>query len=224
MLKLVDYNSERIVVTYTDCNSINKDRVASVKITSPVTSNSSYTILELLGSEAVDFLNSTQRIIEYYNLDLEDINKFTLLVYLNGKYNITSFSLNSNVIEGNQILSDFVDSNFILIGTKEYEIDKSRSSKNKLTLFFPLEEAPISNSYKVVIREEQSLFPLNFLLDRAETNISSIVHSNCCTKDIENQFLYTLKFTSLQRAIRDNDKASAEILFKYLAANEYMPT
>lgn len=219
MLKLIDYNSERIVVVYTDCSpTLDKSRVQSVVLQTGGDSSCGIlpnNIITYQQQEGIELLSGQSKIIEYYNLKQEVPNNFNLVINTTGLYSIEFSAIGSNVVEGNQILNDFKDTDLIIISGKQYTIDKSRSTKNKLILYTPLTST--SSTYLIPIVSKEILFPLEFFKSKAINYITSI-KDVCCSNEIDKGTDFAFKFLALQQAIKCNNQEEALTLFNYLIA------
>lgn len=216
MLKLVDYNSEKITVVYTDCNpNLNKVRVQSIILETAIDDcNAQAVEVFNYGRDVALFLlGGKPQTVAYYNLNLTNINKFNLKINVTGAYIIQNSTIGSNIIEGNQILEDFKIGDKITIGAKTYTVDKSKSSQSRLFLTEPL--VSTSNSYKVALIEKVSLFPMNSLRVEGINHITGI-KTSCCSEGIDKGIDFVSKFMALEQAIKCNNVEKAELLYTYL--------
>lgn len=218
MLKLLEYNSERVVVVYTDCSpTLEKSRVQSIDLKTGISDeccgNTPVLITSFNTLESISLLSGESKIIEYYNFVQHKPSHYELVVNIAGTYNIQFSQIGNNIVEGNQILNDFKDTDQIIIATNTYKIDKTRSTKNKLVLFTPL--TATSNTYIVPIVYKEILYPLNRFKDKAIDYITSI-KGTCCSNDLDKGVDFATKFMALQQAIKCNNQEEASNLYLYL--------
>lgn len=215
MLKLIDYNTEKISLLYTDCDpTLNKSRVHSIILeTNDDECSNPIEVFNLDRDLSLFLLSGRVHTLEYYNLKLKQINKFTLKINITGTYNIESSSIGSNIVLGNQILADFKLTNKITIGSKTYTIDKTKSSQSRLFLTEPL--ISTSSTYRIAIEEKVSLFPLNELRIIGIDHIVNI-NKTCCSDNLDKGIDFVSKFMALEQAIKCNNIERAETLYKYL--------
>lgn len=218
MLKLLEYNSERIVVVYTDCSpTLDKSRVQSIDFktgsSDDCCDNTPVLITSFNQLESISLLSGESKIIEYYSFNQNKPSNYSLVVNITGTYNIQFSQIGNNIVEGNQILNDFKDTDLIIISNNTYKIDKTRSTKNKLVLFTPL--TATSSSYTVPIVYKEILFPLDKFKTKAIDYITSI-KGTCCSNDLDKGVDFATKFMALQQAIKCNNQEEASNLYLYL--------
>lgn len=216
MLQLVDYDKNRIIVVYKDCNStLNKGRVLSAKLQfsaddSCTISNS--TVIAFNQEQILSLINGGNPLS--YGLRIndkdKDLVKLDFTVYLSSIYNIEGYG--DDYVEGSNILNDFSDSTHIIINNVEYEINKNISTINKLYLNSPIQGSV--SSYIVPIVYKETLFPTRFLLEKLENMVAGL--TNACCEALKNSMEFTIKYTSLNKAISCCDKGGAIKLFNLL--------
>jgi hypothetical protein len=215
MLKLLDYNKKRIVVSYKDCNSINLDRVQSIVLSRVDDINCldiSTTIITFNTEDSLLFLKGDNIVVDYENVNFFDFTAIQVKIYLTGNYVIETSAIGNNVIAGTSLLNDFTSSTTIKIEDTIYTIDKDYSTLNELTLTTPL--VSTNSAYQVIIAEVNYLFPLKALIEKSRKVISDLDCSNC--SDIDKETRYVIRFMSLQTAVKCNDKQKALTLFNEL--------
>jgi hypothetical protein len=215
MLHLVDYNSNRTVLIYADCNStLNKGRVLSSRLKSSVdntcSSPSNSTTLTLNQEQTLNLVNGGNAIPYNFVIQDRDIAKFDFIVYLSPLYTLEGYG--DDFIEGSGILNDFIESTHVLINSVEYEINRNLSTENKVYVKAPIQGSV--TSYQVPVVYKEFLFPHKFLLEKSINMIASI--STSCCEAIDKPTEYVIKYTALQTAIKCCDKASAIDLFNLL--------
>lgn len=214
MLQLVDYNNNRTVLIYADCNStLNKGRVLSAKIKASIdacgtTSNS--TVITLNQEQTLSLINGGNAIPYNFTIFDKEIGKYDFVVYLSPLYTLEGYG--DDFIEGSGILNDFVESTHVLINNVEYEINRNLSTENKVYVNAPIQGSV--TSYQVVIVSKEFLFPSKFLLEKSIKMIASI--STSCCEAVDRPTEYVIKYTALHTAIKCCDKASAIDLFNLL--------
>lgn len=214
MLHLVDYDKNRTVLIYADCNStLNKGRVLSAKLKASIDacgSTSNSTIIALNQEQILHLINGGQPVSYSLVIDTKEIGKFDFILYLSPLYTLEGYG--DDYIEGSGILNDFLESTHVLINSVEYEINKLISTDNKVYVNAPIQGAV--TTYQVPVVNKEYLFPTKYFLEQAEKLIASI--STSCCENVDKPTEYIMKYTALQKAIKCCDKASAIDLFNLL--------
>lgn len=214
MLKLLSYNKSRIILKYTDCNSINLDRVQSVSLNrlAGIDCDISSPIVTFDLDQSLSFLKGEETLVLYDNLNYDDFTQVTVSIKLSGNYSIEQSNVGNNKIIGSGIKADFSISNTIEINDTLYNIDRDYSTENELILTTPL--VSTSNNYNTIFNDPNYLFPLETLKIKAKDVITKISCTNC--KEIDSQYNYVMRFMSLQQALNCNDKQTALELYNFL--------